>query len=62
MAAPLWKNAVTAYPSFADFARRTGLPKRAAWSTLAESRCFRSFGLDRLSITPSAWVLRRLPD
>src|SRR5258706_5484647 len=46
------------YPSFADFARRTGLPKRAL-VTLAEADAFRSFGLDRRE---GLWVVRRLPD
>ncbi len=46
------------YPSFADFARRTGLPKRAL-VTLAEADAFRSFGLDRRE---GLWVARRLPD
>jgi error-prone DNA polymerase len=46
------------YPSFADFARRTGLSKRALVS-LAEADAFRSFGLDRRE---GLWAVRRLPD
>jgi len=46
------------YPSFADFARRTGLSKRAL-ITLAEADAFRSFGLDRRE---GLWAVRRLPD
>jgi error-prone DNA polymerase len=46
------------YPGFADFARRTALPKRAL-VTLAEADAFRSFGLDRRE---GLWAVRRLPD
>jgi len=46
------------YSSFADFARRTGLSKRAL-VTLAEADAFRSFGLDRRE---GLWAVRRLPD
>jgi error-prone DNA polymerase len=46
------------YPSFAGFARRTGLSKRAL-ITLAEADAFRSFGLDRRE---GLWAVRRLPD
>ncbi len=46
------------YPSFADFARRTGLPKRAL-VTLAEADAFRGFGFDRRE---GLWAVRRLPD
>jgi error-prone DNA polymerase len=46
------------YPSFADFARRTGLSKRAL-VTLAEADAFRGFGLDRRE---GLWAVRRLPD
>jgi error-prone DNA polymerase len=46
------------YSSFADFARRTGLPKRAL-ITLAEADAFKSFGLDRRE---GLWAVRRLPD
>jgi len=46
------------YPGFADFARRTGLAKRAL-VTLAEADAFRSFGLDRRE---GLWAVRRLPD
>ncbi len=46
------------YSSFADFARRTALPKRAL-VTLAEADGFRGFGLDRRE---SLWAVRRLPD
>jgi error-prone DNA polymerase len=46
------------YPSFADFARRTALPKRAL-ITLAEADALRGFGLDRRE---GLWAVRRLPD
>jgi error-prone DNA polymerase len=46
------------YPGFADFARRTALPKRAL-ITLAEADAFRGFGLDRRE---GLWAVRRLPD
>ena len=46
------------YPSFADFARRTTLSKRAL-VTLAEADAFRGFGLDRRE---GLWAVRRLPD
>jgi error-prone DNA polymerase len=46
------------YPSFADFARRTGLAKRAL-VTLAEADAFRGFGFDRRE---GLWAVRRLPD
>ncbi|HWY64459.1 MAG TPA: error-prone DNA polymerase, partial [Rhizomicrobium sp.] len=46
------------YRGFADFARRTGLSKRAL-VTLAEADAFRSFGLDRRE---GLWAVRRLPD
>jgi error-prone DNA polymerase len=46
------------YPSFADFARRTALHKRAL-VTLAEADAFGSFGLDRRE---GLWAVRRLPD
>jgi len=46
------------YRSFADFARRTALSKRAL-VTLAEADAFRSFGLDRRE---GLWAVRRLPD
>ena len=46
------------YPTFADFARRTGLSKRALVS-LAEADAFRGFGLDRRE---GLWAVRRLPD
>jgi error-prone DNA polymerase len=46
------------YRSFADFARRTALPKRAL-ITLAEADAFRGFGLDRRE---GLWAVRRLPD
>ena len=46
------------YRSFADFVRRTSLPKRAL-VTLAEADAFRSFGLDRRE---GLWAVRRLPD
>ena len=47
-----------AIASFADFARRTALPKRAL-ITLAEADAFRGFGLDRRE---GLWAVRRLPD
>jgi error-prone DNA polymerase len=46
------------YRGFADFARRTGLSKRAL-VTLAEADALRSFGLDRRE---GLWAVRRLPD
>jgi error-prone DNA polymerase len=46
------------YRDFADFARRTALPKRAL-ITLAEADAFRGFGLDRRE---GLWAVRRLPD
>jgi error-prone DNA polymerase len=46
------------FRSFADFARRTALLKRAL-VTLAEADAFRSFGLDRRE---GLWAVRRLPD
>jgi len=46
------------YRGFADFARRTGLSKRAL-VILAEADAFRSFGLDRRE---GLWAVRRLPD
>lgn len=46
------------YHGFADFARRTGLSKRAL-VTLAEADAFRGFGFDRRE---GLWAVRRLPD
>jgi error-prone DNA polymerase len=46
------------YPGFADFARRTALPRHAL-ITLAEADAFRGFGLDRRE---GLWAVRRLPD
>ena len=46
------------YRSFADFARRTALPKRAL-VTLAEADGLRGFGLDRRE---GLWAVRRLPN
>jgi error-prone DNA polymerase len=46
------------YRGFADFARRTGLSKRAL-VTLAEADAFRGFGFDRRE---GLWAVRRLPD
>jgi error-prone DNA polymerase len=43
---------------FADFARRTALPKHAL-VILAEADAFRGFGLDRRE---GLWAVRRLPD
>jgi error-prone DNA polymerase len=46
------------YRDFADFARRTALPKRAL-VILAEADAFRGFALDRRE---GLWAVRRLPD
>jgi error-prone DNA polymerase len=46
------------YRGFADFARRTALPKRVL-VILAEADAFRGFGLDRRE---GLWAVRRLPD
>ncbi|HEX4370323.1 MAG TPA: error-prone DNA polymerase [Rhizomicrobium sp.] len=46
------------YRDFADFARRTGLSKRAL-IILAEADALRGFGLDRRD---GLWAVRRLPD
>jgi error-prone DNA polymerase len=46
------------YRSFADFARRTGLSRRAL-VLLAEADGYRGFGLDRRE---GLWAVRRLPD
>ncbi len=46
------------YRGFADFARRTALPKPAL-VTLAQADAFRGFGLDRRE---GLWAVRRLPD
>ena len=46
------------YRGFPDFARRTGLSRRAL-VILAEADAFRSFGLDRRE---GLWAVRRLPD
>ena len=46
------------FSDFADFARRTDLPRRAL-VLLAEADAFRSFGLDRRE---GLWAVRRLPD
>jgi error-prone DNA polymerase len=46
------------YRDFADFARRTALPKRAL-VILAEADAFRGFGLERRD---GLWAVRRLPD
>jgi error-prone DNA polymerase len=46
------------FHDFSDFARRTGLPKRAL-VTLAEADAFRGFGLDRRE---GLWAVRRLSD
>jgi error-prone DNA polymerase len=46
------------YRNFADFARRTDLPKRALVA-LAEADAFRGFGFDRRE---GLWAVRRLPD
>jgi error-prone DNA polymerase len=46
------------YRGFADFARRTGLSRRALVA-LAEADAFRAFGFDRRE---GLWAVRRLPD
>jgi error-prone DNA polymerase len=46
------------FTSLEDFARDTGLPKRAL-ILLADADAFRSIGLDRRA---ALWVVRRLPD
>ena len=46
------------YRGFADFARRTGLSRRAL-IILAEADAFRNFGFDRRE---GLWAVRRLPD
>jgi error-prone DNA polymerase len=46
------------FRDFADFARRTALPRRAL-VTLAEADAFRGFGLDRRE---GLWAVRRIPD
>ena len=46
------------YRGFADFARRTALPKHAL-ITLAEADAFRGFGFNRRE---GLWAVRRLPD
>ena len=46
------------FDSLEDFARDTGLPKRALM-LLADADAFRSIGLDRRS---ALWAVRRLPD
>ena len=46
------------YRDFADFVRRTQLPRRAL-VILAEADAFRGFGLDRRE---GLWAVRRLPD
>jgi error-prone DNA polymerase len=46
------------FTSLEDFARDTGLPKRALM-LLADADAFRSLGLDRRS---ALWAVRRLPD
>ena len=46
------------YPSFAEFVRRSGLPK-AALMVLADADAFRALGMDRRE---AIWAVRRLPD
>jgi error-prone DNA polymerase len=46
------------FRDFADFARRTAIPKRAL-VILAEADAFRGFGLDRRE---GLWAVRRIPD
>ena len=46
------------YGSFAEFVRRTGLPKKALM-VLAEADGLRSFGMDRRE---ALWAARRIPD
>ncbi|MBS0472815.1 MAG: error-prone DNA polymerase [Proteobacteria bacterium] len=58
-----WADAVAqnrgyTYPGFAEFVRRSELPKKAFMS-LADADAFRSLGLDRRE---AIWATRRLPD
>jgi error-prone DNA polymerase len=59
-----WANRIVAarnrrlFTSLEDFARDTGLPKRAL-ILLADADAFRSIGLDRRA---ALWAVRRLPD
>ncbi|MBV9539827.1 MAG: error-prone DNA polymerase, partial [Alphaproteobacteria bacterium] len=46
------------YPSFPEFVRRSGLPKKALM-VLADADAFRSLGMDRRE---AIWAVRRLPD
>src|SRR4051812_44234689 len=57
-AAAIADNRGYGYRGFADFARRTGLPRRAL-VLLAEADALRGFGLDRRE---GLWAVRRLPD
>jgi error-prone DNA polymerase len=57
-AGAIMENRGHGYRDFADFARRTALPKRAL-VILAEADAFRGFGLDRRE---GLWEVRRLPD
>jgi error-prone DNA polymerase len=57
-AAAVMDNRGYGYRDFADFARRTGLGKRAL-VLLAEADALRGFGLDRRE---GLWAVRRLPD
>ena len=52
------ENRGNGYSDFAEFSRRTDLPRRAL-ETLAEADAFRGFGLDRRE---GLWAVRRLPD
>ncbi len=57
-AAAITDNRGYGYRDFADFARRTALPRRAL-VLLAEADALRGFGLDRRE---GLWAVRRLPD
>jgi error-prone DNA polymerase len=46
------------YPTFAEFVRRSELPKKAL-TVLADADSFRSLGMDRRE---ALWAVRRLPD
>jgi error-prone DNA polymerase len=58
-----WADAIVqnrgyTYPGFAEFVRRSELPKKA-FMALADADAFRSLGLDRRE---AIWAARRLPD
>jgi error-prone DNA polymerase len=54
----LTENRGYGYATFAEFLRRSELPKKALM-VLAEADSFRSFGMDRRE---ALWAVRRLPD